>query len=95
MNHAYEATRHARDRSTARAIPPMIAEIILEFGQSRDAGDGARKYALTKEGMRELRRSGGREITKAVEPYRKRNAYVVATEGRIVTVAYASTKIFK
>lgn len=32
----------------------------------------------------------GRELTKAIEPYRSRNAYVVAVGGRIVTVAFAS-----
>jgi hypothetical protein len=91
---AYTATRHARERSTARAIPPMIAELIIEFGTSRDAGDGARKYALTRESMRALRRFAGPAITKAVEPYRSRNAYVVAAAGRIVTVAFASRPLF-
>jgi hypothetical protein len=94
MNQVYVATRHARERSTARAIPPMIAEMIIEFGQSRDAGDGARKYALTKESMRELRRVAGRAIANAVAPYRHQNAYVVAAGGRIITVAYASNSRF-
>ncbi|WPP03694.1 hypothetical protein [Methylocella tundrae] len=94
MELPYRVTRHARERSTAREIPPMVAEMIIEFGHSHDAGDGARKYALTKDGMRELRRFAGRSITKAVTPYLKRNAYVVAAGGRIITMAYAPSPLF-
>lgn len=90
MGSLYEYTRHAQERSTARAIPPFIIELIVEFGSSREAGDGARKFALKKESMREIRRYCGREIAKAVAPYRNRNAYVVAAAGRIITSAYAS-----
>lgn len=93
MKQAFVFTRHAHERSTARSIPPMIAELIIDFGQSRDAGDGARKYTLTKESMRELRRVAGRAIADAVGRYRNRNAYVVAASGRIITVAYSSTSI--
>jgi hypothetical protein len=92
MKQAYALTRHARERSAGRAIPPMIAEMIVDFGQSRDAGNGACKYALTRESMRELRRLAGREIVKALDPYRNRNAYVIAAGGTIITVAYASRR---
>ena len=46
---SYQMTRHARERSGGRSIPPGIAQIILDYGVSRDAGDGARKYALSAE----------------------------------------------
>jgi hypothetical protein len=72
----------------------MIADIILEYGESRDAGDGARKYALTKQSMGELRRRAGRELAKAIDTYRNRNAYVVARAGRIITVAYSRVPLF-
>jgi hypothetical protein len=91
---SYGFTRHANERSTSRNISPMIAEIILEFGESLDAGDGARKYALTKQSMGELRRRAGRELTKAIDPYRNRNAYVVARAGHIITVAYSRVPLF-
>jgi hypothetical protein len=93
MTMHHEVTRHARARSSARTIPPMIAEIILEFGQSCDAGEGARKYCLTKRSMRDIRRAAGRSIASAVAPFRNRNTYVVAAAGRIITVAYASHPI--
>ena len=87
MKQIYVVTRHARERSSARVIPPMIAEIIIEYGESTEAGDGARKYALTKRSMCELRHVAGRELAKAINPYRNRNAYVVANGGRIITIA--------
>jgi hypothetical protein len=86
----YIYTRHANDRSTARTIPMMIAEIIVEYGEGRDAGDGALRYALTKQSMSKLRKVAGRELTKTIEAYRNRNAYVIVARGRIVTVAFAS-----
>jgi hypothetical protein len=91
---AYPVTRHARDRSSSRLIPEMVAEIIIDFGESEDAGDGARKYVLTKESMRDLRRAAGRAIANAVSPYRRRHAYVVAAGGRVITVAYSSHPLF-
>lgn len=94
MEKAYRLTRHARERSTARDIPPLIAETIIAFGQSRDAGDGTRKYALSKESMRELRRVAGRAMTNAIAPYRNRNAYVLVSGENIVTVAFASRPLF-
>ncbi|WP_295845930.1 hypothetical protein [Tardiphaga sp.] len=94
MRSPYKYTRHANERSSARVIPPMIAEIIIEYGEPRDAGDGALKYALTKQSMRQLRQVAGRQLAKAIEPYRNRNAYVVAAGGRIITVAYASYPLF-
>ena len=94
MHSSYVFTRHANERATSRAIPPMIVEIIIEYGDSRDAGDGARKYTLTKRSMCELRQVAGRGLAKAIDPYRNRNAYVVAVGGRIVTVAYASNPLF-
>lgn len=94
MTSLYAFTRHANERSSARSIPPMIAEIIIEYGDSRDAGDGARKYALTKRSMCQLRQHAGRELAKAIGPYRNRNAYVVASGDRIITVAYSPTPLF-
>ncbi|MGD9924616.1 MAG: hypothetical protein AB7V13_24685 [Pseudorhodoplanes sp.] len=90
---AHAMTAHARERSAERSIPPMIAEMIIDFGESCDAGNGARKYGLTRDSMRLLRRAAGREIAKVVDRYRSRNAYVVAANGCIVTLAYASRPI--
>lgn len=78
-------TRHARDRSTARGLTPQIVDLILSDGHSRDAGDGARKYALSGTSFRKIKRELGRDTSRSLEKYRR--AYVVASPDRIVTVA--------
>lgn len=92
MDTGIKFTRHARDRCTARGIPPEVTEVILDFGASRDAGDGARKHALSKESLREIKRVYGPRFSKAMHKYR--TAYVVAAADRIVTVAFARQPIF-
>lgn len=83
-------TRHAHKRSTGRAIPPGVARLIRDYGEVREAGGGAHRFALSGSSMAELRREWGPEIAKAIEPFRKRNAYVVAEGDQIITVAFAS-----
>ncbi|MAS44463.1 MAG: hypothetical protein CML46_11040 [Rhodobacteraceae bacterium] len=39
-------TKHARDRSTARDIPQGVIDLILAYGISSPARDGARRHAL-------------------------------------------------
>jgi hypothetical protein len=72
----------------------MIAEIIIAYGRSEDAGVGARTYALTLESMRKVRQDAGQNLTDAIESYRRRNAYVVVGDGCIITVAFASKPLF-
>lgn len=55
----YKTTRHFRERPTARMVPPGTAEMIRECGASRDAGDGARKFAISAASMKELKRHYG------------------------------------
>ena len=41
-----------------------------------------------------IRRHAGRELVKAIGPYRNRNAYVVANGDRIITIAYSPVPLF-
>ncbi|BBE74931.1 hypothetical protein [Oharaeibacter diazotrophicus] len=88
---AFSMTRHARERTTARNIPPMIVEMIVEYGDSRECGAGARSYVLTGNSMRAIRKVAGKEIAKVIEPYRTQKAYVIENAGRIITAAFAYT----
>jgi hypothetical protein len=81
-------TRHAHDRATARAIPPGVASLIVDYGEPRAARDGARRYALSKHSLSAIKKDFGPEIAKAVAAFRR--AYVVVGEGMaVITVAYA------
>lgn len=85
-------TKHAHDRATARAIPPGVIDIILAYGESRPSRDGTLKHGLSGSSMRKIRRVYGREIAKALTAFR--DAYVVETEGGVITVAYSRQPLF-
>lgn len=85
-------TRHALDRSTSRDIPIRVVELILDYGDSAPARGGARRHALDKQALRQIRRDFGRRIAKAVAEYR--SAQVISAEGRIITVLRSNRPIF-
>jgi hypothetical protein len=66
--------------------------LILDYGECLEAGDGARKFALSKASLRALRRDLGARAPTNLERFR--NAYVVAAKGRIITVAFARRPLF-
>ena len=94
LSPCYRLTEHARRRSSARNIPPSIAEIILAYGKEIDAGEGACRYFLSKESMRRLCREAGRSFADHVDAYRRRNTYVVAARDAVVTVAFSSKPLY-
>lgn len=89
----FKISLHARQRMQQRNIPSGIVDMIMDFGSSRDGGDGTRKHGLTKESLREIRRSYGRDIANAMNRYRR--VYVVAAGGgKIITAAFANQPLF-
>lgn len=92
MENPLQLTRHARHRAEQRAIPQPVIGLIMEYGECRDAGGGSKKFALSKSGMRELRRDLGPAAPKNLKRYRK--AYVVAAEGNVITVAFTQRPLF-
>lgn len=47
-------TRHAQVRSQQRGLPPMLIDLLLSFGTSQKAHDGATKYFLDKPARRRI-----------------------------------------
>jgi hypothetical protein len=93
MRDTIRFTDHGRMRANTRGFPPLVIEMILDFGESRDALDGARKYALTKSSIREIRRYAGHNVADELNRYKSRHAYVVASSGRVITTAYADKPV--
>lgn len=85
-------TLHAKQRAAQRVIPDEIISLILEYGEARNAGDAAEKFALTRVSLRQIRRELGRGATPALSHYRK--AYIVAARGRVITAAFAARHPF-
>lgn len=88
MLEAFQMTIHARNRSSERSISEDVIDLILGYGSSIDAGDGAQKFALTKRSLRAIRQDFGSEISAATERYRR--VYVVAAAGRVITAAFSN-----
>ncbi len=69
-----------------------MIELVLDYGASQRARDGAVRHALDKAAMRRIRRDWGREIAKAVGAYR--DVYVIRVGDRILTVARSARPTF-
>lgn len=89
---SHKLTRHAADRAAQRSIPVEVIDLILTYGESRDAGDGARKYALSRRGLREVRKDRATEARTKLDHFRR--AYVVTNGEKIITAAFAAKPIF-
>lgn len=93
MRDTIRFTDHGRTRAKTRCFPPLVIEMILDFGESRDAQNGARKYALAKSSIREVRLYAGRNVADKINRYKLRHAYVVASHGRVIKAAYANNPV--
>lgn len=85
-------TNHASRRAAQRAIPISVVKLILEYGDSKNAGNGARKYALSKTSMKNLRRDLGASKSASLDKFR--STYVVSSDDAVITVAFATRPIF-
>ena len=52
-------TKHARTRSQQRAIPPMLIDLLLQFGSSERAGTGVSKVFFDKASRRKVKAYAG------------------------------------
>ena len=82
-------TKHAAKRSQQRAIPPFIANLILDYGRVTRR-HGADCYYLDKVARKELRRELGKKIYARIQD--QLNIYVVENKG-VLTVAHRVKRI--
>ena len=87
MDTIHSLTRHAQQRTQQRQIPLGIVELIMEYGRSVDAGSGARKYSLTKESLRSIRRYFGCQFSDALAQYRR--AHVISSGNAVITAYFS------
>lgn len=88
----HKLTRHAADRAAQRSIPVEVIDLILTYGDSRDAGEGARKHALSRRGLREVRKNRAAKADSKLDHFR--HAYVITNGEVIITAGFASKPIF-
>jgi hypothetical protein len=84
-------TAHAQARLQQRAIPPLVVDLLMQFG-SPSRCNGAERLMFDKTAVKRLRRHlGGERGLKVVE--RWLNVYaVVGDNGLLVTAAHKSER---
>lgn len=84
-------SQHATRRSQQRAIPPMVIDLLLEFGSSEPAGDGASKVFFDKTARRRLKTYAGTLsgiINEHLDVY-----VVVDADNKVITAAHLTERI--
>lgn len=80
-------TEHARKRMQQRAIPDQLLPLMLEYGQREQAGDGCRRWRLTRKAVATMRRDL-KSIMGRLDSVQ--DAYLIeSADGAIVTVGHA------
>ncbi len=54
-----QVSKHAQTRSQQRAIPPMLIDLLLQFGSCERAGAGVSKMFFDKSSRRRVRAYAG------------------------------------
>jgi hypothetical protein len=80
-------TAHAQVRAQQRCIPPMIEQLLDQYGQEEHDGHGAEVVYLSKRSIRTMERDlGRRPVSRLAEWF---DAYKVrTTDGHTLTVGH-------
>jgi hypothetical protein len=84
-------THHAEKRCQQRGLPPLVVDLLLQFGQSERAGPGAEMHYFDHTGRRRIRSYLG-PLARGLGDYL--NAYlVVSDDGAIVTAGHRQQRV--
>ncbi len=84
-------TNHANTRSQQRAIPPMMIDLLLQFGKSESAGNGTEKLFFDKQSRRRIAAYAGPLATLLNEHL---DLYaVVSDDMQVITVGHRIERI--
>lgn len=86
-----ELSHHARTRTQQRAIPPMLIDLLTQFGSTEPAGDGASKVFFDKTARRRVKAYAG-PLAGLLDEHLDVHA-VVARDGRVITAAHRTKRI--
>ena len=84
-------TQHAQARTQQRAIPPMLVDLLLQFGTSEPAGNGASKVFFDKEARRHVKTYAG-PLAPFINEYMDVYA-VVSSDDAVITVGHRTDRI--
>lgn len=88
-----DITKHATDRIQQRGIPPLVIDLLIKFGSSEPAGDGACKIFADKRARRQIKAFAG-PLARAIDPHL--DVYVVlGAKGNVITTAPRTARIHR
>jgi len=88
-----DMSKHAAKRSQQRAIAPMVIDLLLQFGSTEKAGDGASRVFFDKAARRRLDAYAG-PLAPLLRQHLDLYA-VMAANGNVITVAHRLERIHR
>ena len=85
-------TRHASTRSHQRAIPPMLIDLLLEFGKSEYEGGGVAKVFFDKQARKRVAAYAG-SLAPLLDEHLDMYAVVDQDSMRVITVGHRLERI--
>lgn len=83
-------THHAKARMQQRGIPPMMIDLLMQFGKSQPAGGGASRLFFDKNARRRLKSYAG-PMSGLLNEYLDVYA-VIGPEGQLITAAHVTNR---
>lgn len=80
-------TTHFTIRSQQRGIPPLISDLLEEFGDEEHVGNGCRLCYFSRRSLRSMRSALGSAIVERLQPWR-RCYKVVGPDGVAITIGH-------
>lgn len=84
-------TQHASIRSQQRGIPPLVLDLLLQFGCHEPAGGGASKVFFDKQGRRKVQAYAG-SLAPLLNEHLDFYA-VVSSNDQVITVGHRLERI--
>ena len=84
-------TQHAQIRAQQRGIPPILIDLLLQFGAREKAGDGTQTYFFDKNARRQVRSYAGL-LASSIEQHLDVYA-IVGAGNEVITVAHRTGRI--
>ena len=86
-------TKHAQARSQQRGIPPLVIDLLLQFGKSEPAGNGAAKMFFDAPARRRVAAYAG-SLANRIDEHLDLYA-VVSQDMQIITVGHRLERIHR
>lgn len=78
-------TKHAIKRQQQRSIPPVIVDLLMDYGSCSPAGAGCERYEFTRKSLKKASGYLG-PISKGFEKYI--SAYIIMSGATVITAGW-------